>query len=1111
MESLDAESLDAESLDAESLDAAPLSAPPFHGEFPIQPAKVQRPFLRQETLERDRLLDWLHRRIHSRLVLVTAEAGYGKTTLLADFSRRTRLRTAWYRLDELDRNTISFLHYLVAAGREVDPGFAPGTAALLRELGTMAVSEDRIVETFLRELGRLGSEATILIIDDYHLVDDVPDVRRLMRQVVASAPERLTVVLISRRRPTLPLARLRSLGEVAELAAGDLRFSLDETERLFRDTYGQPLEADVLSDLTRRTEGWAASLELVRTALHNRNAVEIRSFVRSLNGASHELYDYLAEEVVGDLEPEAQQFLMRTAVLQIVRPDLAGVASELDADRVQEHIRAAERLGLLGGRGERSPRSHRYHPLVRDFLLHRLGREIGADGLAALHLTVARHADGTDWVLAAHHYAEARSGVDVRRVITSSLAEVMGRGEFALAESYLNRFPPDEPDAAFEVILSRLEYYTGSGSEAVIRANRAFDQAGSGQLSDVAAVNLMTLRVNLGDAKGALEVADHISRSARDKGLIEIASSMRGLLEASLDGDLRPVARLLERASARQQEHGHIHYVGVSLLNLACVYYLEGRVESAISAASAAVDSLAGTSNATERHVARSVLAAALLHAGRHDEAEPIVQSVIEMAPDPVRAEVLAEIGDAVSAFFDPVEGQRLLDLAVDALPANPGADPFVRQCRGRSLMRVGRPDDAESDLKSWSGGQLTPYIGLEAARLNGLAMLALHRDVDRARALARQANALATRQGAGLQERIARMLVAICGPEAQMSAAVSDMYVRDPAILSALAEHVAGRLDELGAAAAEAVRAEACRRPERWRHALRQVLDGSPTSEKLIPAALLLEEIGDATDVMRLRGLARALRSRRHAAIGRKLIRRVAAKVFVEDLGRVRIRVGDRAVHSRAVRRKVLALLAYLVARPDLSATSDQVIEALWPDADPDDAGNSLNQTVYFLRRLIEPAYREDTSPGFVHHRSDLIWLDSELVDSQSRRCGRLLRDFAATRDPALVEELSQQYTARFALDFEYEDWADAYRDALHTSFLEVVERQVRADVETGEFDRGIGLARAVLSVDPDAATVEGSLIRLYGLAGAHAAAAEQQEHYAGHADDDERTWSDR
>jgi DNA-binding SARP family transcriptional activator len=425
--------------------------------------------------------------------------------------------------------------------------------------------------------------------------------------------------------------------------------------------------------------------------------------------------------------------------------------------------------------------------------------------------------------------------------------------------------------------------------------------------------------------------------------------------------------------------------------------------------------------------------------------------------------------------------------------------------------MRVGRPDDAESDLKSWSGGQLTPYIGLEAARLNGLAMLALHRDVDRARALARQANALATRQGAGLQERIARMLVAICGPEAQMSAAVSDMYVRDPAILSALAEHVAGRLDELGAAAAEAVRAEACRRPERWRHALRQVLDGSPTSEKLIPAALLLEEIGDATDVMRLRGLARALRSRRHAAIGRKLIRRVAAKVFVEDLGRVRIRVGDRAVHSRAVRRKVLALLAYLVARPDLSATSDQVIEALWPDADPDDAGNSLNQTVYFLRRLIEPAYREDTSPGFVHHRSDLIWLDSELVDSQSRRCGRLLRDFAATRDPALVEELSQQYTARFALDFEYEDWADAYRDALHTSFLEVVERQVRADVETGEFDRGIGLARAVLSVDPDAATVEGSLIRLYGLAGAHAAAAEQQEHYAGHADDDERTWSDR
>ena len=103
--------------------------------YPIQPAKVQRPTLRDETLARDRLLDWLAAKIHQRVILVLADAGYGKTTLLADFSRRTRLRTLWYRLDEDDRDWISFLSHLVAAGREHDATFAPTTGALAQRSG----------------------------------------------------------------------------------------------------------------------------------------------------------------------------------------------------------------------------------------------------------------------------------------------------------------------------------------------------------------------------------------------------------------------------------------------------------------------------------------------------------------------------------------------------------------------------------------------------------------------------------------------------------------------------------------------------------------------------------------------------------------------------------------------------------------------------------------------------------------------------------------------------------------------------------------------------------------------------------------------------------------
>src|SRR5439155_13183565 len=192
----------------------PTIAPPTHvprnesdvNAFPIHVSKVQRPALPDETLARDRLLDWLHAKIHHRLVLVTAEAGYGKTTLLADFARRTRLRTLWYRLDESDRDWVTVLHYLVAAGREVDPDFASTTWSLLGELGSGGSSRDAIVATFVRELQSIGEHGAVLVLDHYHAVDDAPALQPIVREVVNHAPERLTIVLLSRRAPTLPIA-----------------------------------------------------------------------------------------------------------------------------------------------------------------------------------------------------------------------------------------------------------------------------------------------------------------------------------------------------------------------------------------------------------------------------------------------------------------------------------------------------------------------------------------------------------------------------------------------------------------------------------------------------------------------------------------------------------------------------------------------------------------------------------------------------------------------------------------------------------------------------------------------------------------------------------------
>jgi DNA-binding SARP family transcriptional activator len=192
------------------------------------------------------------------------------------------------------------------------------------------------------------------------------------------------------------------------------------------------------------------------------------------------------------------------------------------------------------------------------------------------------------------------------------------------------------------------------------------------------------------------------------------------------------------------------------------------------------------------------------------------------------------------------------------------------------------------------------------------------------------------------------------------------------------------------------------------------------------------------------------------------------------------------------------LALLCFLLSRQNFSATRDEVVEALWPELEPSVALNSLNQTVYFLRRLFEPDYAEHVSPGYVVHDSNVLWLDSQLVDAVSAECWRLIRVAIAQPPVPNVDALSELYTGRFALDFAYEDWAIAYRDSLHAAFLQLVEAAIAHDTASGSYTRAIELARRALECDPAADQVELSLLRLYRLSGAHAAAAEQYGHYA-------------
>ena len=356
----------------------------------------------------------------------------------------------------------------------------------------------------------------------------------------------------------------------------------------------------------------------------------------------------------------------------------------------------------------------------------------------------------------------------------------------------------------------------------------------------------------------------------------------------------------------------------------------------------------------------------------------------------------------------------------------------------------------------------------------------------------------VAEHQQAWFWSKTIRLTQALVSGNDELAAHIRSLEPVDAAYLSIQAELVVRRLADLDQASLATVRQEAIQRPERWRWALRQLLlSQAARSGDIRRAAELLDLVGDANDVKLLRGLAKK-KSLKIPDAGRALTRRLAPPAFIDDLGRVTVQVGDRVIPGTEIRKKVLSLLTFLLTRPQFTASREQVVEALWPEMEPEAGANSLNQTSYFLRHVFEPSTDDDVTAGYLNSRADLIWLNPELVQSRSSSCLKLIGSMRRDSSPELVTKLAELYTGRFAVDFIYDDWASAFRDTLHASFLDRIERAVTADTKAGAFDRALSVAQLAMQADPDAEQIELCLLRLYRRTGANAAAAEQYAHYA-------------
>jgi DNA-binding SARP family transcriptional activator len=707
---------------------------------------------------------------------------------------------------------------------------------------------------------------------------------------------------------------------------------------------------------------------------------------------------------------------------------------------------------------------------------------------------VAVAAESTDWRIAGHHFVAAGDLDDARRVLAGAIESILASGAYAAAEALAIALPQGAiPDANVLVVLSRVAQQRGHASEALGLAEAAFSADSS---RPAVVLNLVTARMHAGDITGALDVVNVLEAAPGRDSVAMIAKVFRLLIDSSVAGDLVAASEALDVLIRSLRTQSESHFLGVALTDLAYVRKAQGRAIESLNQASEAIGFLESTSAGIELVSARLARAWAQAHLGDLLAAREEIAAASLAAPRAQGIEVAWEAAEIELLYGDPVRARAW---------AEPYAEIDADSDHGEQMALVsihadlllGRFDEAIARLQVLSHGTLRSACSFEVRRLLLESLAATLLKQPEALARAASAHALAMAQHAGLWADVAS-IQASTGEPSGLRSALTTIIPRDPAILSICADTIALNLDGLHGEAQDAVHAEAARRPERWRPALRRALDGDNDAVQFA-AAQLLDQIGAEQDVSALRRAARLLRAHPGSSIlGRGLARQLAPRVLIEDLGRVRFDVGDRVIEGSSMRRKVLALLCFLITRPGHSATREEVLEALWPELAPPTALNSLNQTVYFLRRVFEPAFSEDLTAGYLGQDGETVWLDRELITTTSQACRDLIRRMPGVPAPEDVLELARGYTSRFALDFMYEEWAGAYRDSLHAAYLRVVEAALRLDADSGHYPRGIEIAELAALVEPDSEELQVALLRLYRLSGSFAAAAEQYGHYA-------------
>ncbi|MBN1680190.1 MAG: tetratricopeptide repeat protein [Anaerolineae bacterium] len=413
---------------------------------PLRPNWVHRPHLV------DRMEDGIT--LGHRFILISAPAGFGKSTLISEWIHTTKRSAAWLSLDEGDNDPGQCIRYLIAALHQIDSSIGQAILPLLTSPQVPPITS--LITTLINDLAACDNDLA-LVLDDYHRITN-PTIHESLWFFVEHLPPNMAVVVSTREDPPFPLSRLRARGQMTEIREQNLRFSVDETAAFFDQATGLRLSNAVLIALKQRTEGWIAGLQLAALALEEtyqrQHEQDVEAFVATFTGSDRYVMDYLIEEVL-ERQPESiRAFLYQTSILDTLTASLCdAVTGRNDSQSVLDYLQSANLFLIpLDNRRE----WYRYHHLFAELLRTTLD----PDEQEHLHQRVMHWYHTTGHARRAIHHALAYARLSgdfsqAERFIQEAADEIMLTGNILTVQEWLQALPEDRVRTNPELAINR--------------------------------------------------------------------------------------------------------------------------------------------------------------------------------------------------------------------------------------------------------------------------------------------------------------------------------------------------------------------------------------------------------------------------------------------------------------------------------------------------------------------------------------------------------------------------------------------------------------------------------------------------------------------------------